>query len=71
MSNTVALKTNGLSMTISGSALTTLVNKLKAPLLSAIENDAAFRQAIVNAIMPQIRQVAAQVAQTTAAGKKP
>lgn len=63
-----SMKFQNVTATISGTAL---VNKLKGPLIAALESDAAFRQAIVNAIMPQVRQVAASTARNTSGGKTP
>jgi hypothetical protein len=54
--------------TMSGAAL---VAKLKGPLIKAIESDAAFRNAIVAAILPAVRAQAATTAGQVAGGKKP
>ena len=70
MSDTMNQDFSGVTMdlTVSGSAL---VNTLLPHIISALQNNASFRQSLVNAIMPSVRQVAASTAQSVAGGKKP
>ena len=60
------MKFNNVQATMPGAAL---VAKLKGPLIAAIESDAAFRNAIVAAILPAVRAQAAATASQTAGGK--
>ena len=62
----LTMTAKGLTMSVSGSAL---ANKLLPHLISALSTNATLRNAIVNAIMPAVRQQAAATAQTTAGGK--
>jgi hypothetical protein len=56
-----------MDLTVSGSAL---INALLPHIISSLQSNASFRQSLVNAILPTVRQVAASTAKATAGGKK-